>query len=174
GDRRGQALASGAVPRSGLGPRVPQPAAHPRPHAGGAPPAGDAGLRDAVDGAPARALGGAGRGAHARGQRRPGAAPPGLPARRPGLRLVAPALAVLAAVTAFPALWVIWLSFQRRIPIFGIEQFEGLRNYTFLATDPRFWSAARVTLIFTVVSVGLELVLGLLVALALAGQRRGL
>lgn len=97
-----------------------------------------------------------------------------LAARGAGLVLVAPALAVLAAVTAFPALWVIWLSFQRRIPIFGIEQFEGLRNYTFLATDPRFWSAARVTLIFTVVSVGLELVLGLLVALALAGQRRGL
>jgi multiple sugar transport system permease protein len=97
-----------------------------------------------------------------------------LAARGAGLVLVAPALAVLAAVTAFPALWVIWLSFQRRIPIFGIEQFEGLRNYAFLATDPRFWSAARVTLIFTVVSVGLELVLGLLVALALAGQRRGL
>jgi len=97
-----------------------------------------------------------------------------LAARGAGLVLVAPALAVLAAVTAFPALWVIWLSFQRRIPIFGIEQFEGLRNYAFLATDPRFWSAARVTLIFTVISVGLELVLGLLVALALAGQRRGL
>ena len=97
-----------------------------------------------------------------------------LAARGAGLVLVAPALAVLAAVTAFPALWVIWLSFQRRIPIFGIEQFEGLRNYAFLATDPRFWSAARVTLIFTVLSVGLELVLGLLVALALAGQRRGL
>ena len=97
-----------------------------------------------------------------------------LAARGAGLVLVAPALAVLAAVTAFPALWVIWLSFQRRIPIFGIEQFEGLRNYAFLATDPRFWSAARVTLIFTVVSVGLELVLGLVVALGLAGQRRGL
>ena len=97
-----------------------------------------------------------------------------LAARGAGLALVAPALAVLAAVTAFPALWVIWLSFQRRIPIFGIEQFEGLRNYVFLATDPRFWSAARVTVIFTVVSVGLELVLGVLVALALAGQRRGL
>jgi len=88
--------------------------------------------------------------------------------------LVAPALVVLAAVTAFPALWVVWLSLQRRVPIFGIAEFEGLRNYVYLAADPRFWSAARVTLIFTVVSVGLELVLGLMVALALAGQRRGL
>lgn len=97
-----------------------------------------------------------------------------LAARGAGLVLVAPALVVLAAVTAFPALWVVWLSLQRRVPIFGIAEFEGLRNYLYLAADPRFWSAARVTLIFTVVSVGLELVLGLLVALALAGQRRGL
>jgi multiple sugar transport system permease protein len=97
-----------------------------------------------------------------------------LAARGAGLVLVAPALVVLAAVTAFPALWVIWLSLQRRVPIFDIAEFVGLRNYVFLVADPRFWSAARVTLIFTVVSVGLELVLGLGVALALAGQRRGL
>ena len=97
-----------------------------------------------------------------------------LTARGAGLVLVAPALVVLAAVTAFPALWVIWLSLQRRVPIFDIAEFVGLRNYVFLVADPRFWSAARVTLIFTVISVGLELVLGLLVALALAGQRRGL
>lgn len=97
-----------------------------------------------------------------------------LAARGAGLVLVAPALVVLAAVTAFPALWVVWLSLQRRVPIFGIAEFEGLRNYVYLAADPRFWSAARVTLLFTVVSVGLELVLGVLVALALAGQRRGL
>ena len=97
-----------------------------------------------------------------------------LAARGAGLVLVAPALVVLAAVTAFPALWVIWLSLQRRVPIFDIAEFVGFRNYVFLAADPRFWGAARVTLVFTVVSVGLELVLGLLVALALAGQRRGL
>jgi multiple sugar transport system permease protein len=96
-----------------------------------------------------------------------------LAARRAGVVLVAPALVVLAAVTAFPALWVIWLSLQRRVPIFGIAQFEGFGNYVFLAGDSRFWSAARVTIVFTVVSVLLELALGLLVALALAGQRRG-
>lgn len=94
--------------------------------------------------------------------------------RRTGLALVAPALAVLGAVTVFPAFWVMWLSLQRRIPIFGVADFEGIGNYLFLAGDPRFWSAARVTAVYTVVSVLLELVFGVLVALALAGQRRGL
>ncbi|HKZ07212.1 MAG TPA: sugar ABC transporter permease [Methylomirabilota bacterium] len=94
--------------------------------------------------------------------------------RRTGLALVAPALIVLGAVTVFPAFWVLWLSLQRRIPIFGVADFEGMGNYLFLAGDPRFWSAARVTAVYTVVSVLLELALGVLVALALAGQRRGL
>ena len=94
--------------------------------------------------------------------------------RRTGLALVAPALVVLGAVTVLPAFWVLWLSLQRRIPIFGVADFEGMGNYLFLAGDPRFWSAARVTAVYTVVSVLLELALGVLVALALAGQRRGL
>jgi multiple sugar transport system permease protein len=66
---------------------------------------------------------------------------------------------------------VLWLSLQRRIPIFGIARFVGVDHYAFLAGDPRFWNAARVTLVFTVASVALELVLGLAVALAL--QRQG-
>jgi multiple sugar transport system permease protein len=87
--------------------------------------------------------------------------------------MLAPALAALAVLAAWPGLWVLWLSLQRRIPVFGIEEFVGPAHYAFLAGDPRFWNAARVTLVFTVVSVALELVLGVAVALALQGQRRG-
>jgi len=90
-----------------------------------------------------------------------------------GLLFVAPALVMLAALTVYPSVWVLWLSLLRRVPVFGVESFVGLANYAFLATDARFWNAARVTLVFTLVSVGLELVLGVLVALALAAQRRG-
>ena len=90
-----------------------------------------------------------------------------------GLLLLAPALLALGALTAYPTVWVVWLSLQRRIPIFGVERFEGLGNYLFLATDPRFWNAAWVTGVFTMVSVALELGAGLLVALALWGQRVG-
>jgi multiple sugar transport system permease protein len=93
--------------------------------------------------------------------------------RRLGLVLLAPALVALAGLTVYPALSVLWLSLQQRVPIFGIERFVGLDNYAFLARDPRFWNAVRVTLVFTVTSVGLELVLGTLVALGLRGQRTG-
>ena len=93
--------------------------------------------------------------------------------QRAGLVLVAPALLTLAALTVYPGLWVLWLSLQQRIPIFGIARFVGVEHYAFLAGDVRFWNAGRVTLMFTAVSVALELVLGLAVALALQRQRAG-
>src|SRR5262249_3173747 len=94
-------------------------------------------------------------------------------ARREGLAYLAPALIALGVVTVYPGLWVLWLSLQRRVPIFGIEHFDGLANYRFLLSDPSFWTALRVTLIFTLTSVGLEVVLGVAVALALRGQHFG-
>jgi multiple sugar transport system permease protein len=93
--------------------------------------------------------------------------------RRAGLAFVAPATLALATLAVYPALWVVWLSLQERVPIFGIARFTGLDHYLFLAGDARFWNAARVTAIFTVVSVALELLLGLAVALALQRQRWG-
>jgi multiple sugar transport system permease protein len=93
--------------------------------------------------------------------------------RRAGLAFVAPAALALAALALYPSLWVLWLSLQHRVPIFGIARFAGLDHYVFLAGDPRFWNAVKVTLLFTGVSVALELVLGLAVALALQRQRTG-
>lgn len=90
-----------------------------------------------------------------------------------GLILLAPALAGLASLTVYPALSVLWLSLEERVPIFAIHRFVGLDNYRFLMADGRFWNAARVTLVFTAVSVGLELCLGTFTALALRAQDTG-
>ncbi|OLC14880.1 MAG: hypothetical protein AUH29_09480 [Candidatus Rokubacteria bacterium 13_1_40CM_69_27] len=93
--------------------------------------------------------------------------------RRAGLLFLTPALLALALLTVYPSVWVLWLSLERRIPVFGVARFVGFSNYEFLAGDPRLWNAARVTLAFTGASVALELLLGVLVALALSEQRRG-
>jgi multiple sugar transport system permease protein len=93
--------------------------------------------------------------------------------RRLGWLLLAPALAVLGGLTVYPALWVIWLSLQYRIPVFSISRWAGLEHYAFLAVNPRFWSAAWVTGVFTIGSVALEGALGLAIAVALRGQRGG-
>ena len=78
-----------------------------------------------------------------------------------------PALAVLAAVTLYPMLYVLWLSLQHWSLIGGEQEFIGLGNFFRLAADGRFWNALGNTAYFTGVSVVLELVLGLGVAVLL-------
>jgi len=93
--------------------------------------------------------------------------------RRRALACVAPTVLALGVLTVYPGIWVVWLSLQRRIPIFDVARFAGLENYAFLAVDPRFWSAAQNTAVFTLGSVALEVVLGVAAALAIQAQQRG-
>jgi multiple sugar transport system permease protein len=83
------------------------------------------------------------------------------------LVFLAPALGLLAAVALYPLLYVFWLSLHQKLLIFDVSAFVGLENYRFLLRDDRFWSALANTLYFTIVSVGLELGLGLGFALLL-------
>lgn len=84
-----------------------------------------------------------------------------------GSRFVMPAVALLAAVTVYPVLSVLYLSLYRRLPIFDISKFTGLDNYRFLLADDRFWNALGNTAYFTAISVALELLLGMSIALLL-------
>lgn len=86
---------------------------------------------------------------------------------------LAPAGITLSAVMLFPAVYILWISLERRSLIFGTPQFIGFDNYLRLAHDPQFWNALVNTVYFTVVSVQGELVLGLLMALLLRRPFRG-
>ena len=46
--------------------------------------------------------------------------------RRLAWILLSPALLVLGTLTLYPALWVLWLALQYRIPVFGISRWAGL------------------------------------------------
>jgi multiple sugar transport system permease protein len=84
-----------------------------------------------------------------------------------GMPFVIPSLILISLITIYPALYALYLSFHRKLPIFGISRFAGLDNYRFLISDERFWNAVRNTIYFTVTSVALELMLGFGVALLL-------
>jgi multiple sugar transport system permease protein len=86
--------------------------------------------------------------------------------RRLGWLLCAPAAVVMLAVTAYPIGYAVWLSLQRydlRFP--AARQFVGLANYATVLTSGLWWTAFGVTLLITVVSVAVELVLGMGLAL---------
>ncbi len=87
--------------------------------------------------------------------------------RENGNRFVMPAVVLLSLVTIYPILSVLYLSLQRRLPIFDVSKFTGLDNYRFLLRDDRFWNALRNTVYFAATSVTLELLFGLVIALLL-------
>ncbi len=87
--------------------------------------------------------------------------------REKGNRFVMPTVVLLSLITVYPVISVLYLSLRRRMLIFDISQFVGLDNYLFLMKDSRFWNAFWNTTYFTGVSVTLELLLGLSIALLL-------
>ncbi|MCT0225047.1 carbohydrate ABC transporter permease [Synechococcus sp. CS-1328] len=84
------------------------------------------------------------------------------------LVLIAPALLLLLAVFVWPMGYYGWLSLQAQSVFTGLEPVPvGLANWQRLLGDARFWQDAAQTLRFSGVSVGLELLLGLAIALVL-------
>lgn len=82
-----------------------------------------------------------------------------------GRWFVMPSLILLSIVTIYPLIYVLYLSLQRRLLIFDVARFVGIDNYLFLLRDDRFFNAFKNTLYFTVLSVTLELLLGLAIAI---------
>jgi multiple sugar transport system permease protein len=81
---------------------------------------------------------------------------------------VAPAAIVMVAVTGYPILYAIWLSLQRSDLRFPDEaEFVGLGNYITVLSSNLWWSDLGRTVLIMVVSVAIELVLGMLLALVM-------
>jgi multiple sugar transport system permease protein len=88
--------------------------------------------------------------------------------RKLGWMLCAPAVIVMVAVTAYPVGYAVALSLQRadlRFP--AANKFIGLSNYGHVLGAKLWWQDVLHTFIITVFSVGIELVLGMLLALVM-------
>jgi multiple sugar transport system permease protein len=88
--------------------------------------------------------------------------------RKLAYMLCAPAVIAMLLVTGWPILYALYLSFQRfdlRFP--DQKEFVGLSNYGDVLSSTTWWSDVATTLIITVVSVSIELVLGMLIALVM-------
>jgi len=108
-----------------------------------------------------------------RGRRRKGKSY-GSEERRLAALLLTPAMAVIALVAAYPIGYAIWLSlteYSVRVP--GKWRFVGFDNYTEAFGSTEFWESVKNTFVFTGLSVTLELVIGLGMALAMHEAFRG-
>jgi multiple sugar transport system permease protein len=89
--------------------------------------------------------------------------------------LTAPALVVVALVTLVPIAFSVFLSLSAVRP--GVDGFQftfiGFENYVEALENPAVWSALSFTGIYTVVSVAIEIALGLAVAVVIDRMTRG-
>jgi len=82
--------------------------------------------------------------------------------------LCAPAVIVMLAVTAYPVLYAIYLSLLRADLRFPHDRtWVGLNNYGTVLSSPLWWADLWHTVLIMVVSVALELVIGMLLALVM-------
>ena len=86
--------------------------------------------------------------------------------RKLGWMLCAPAVFVMLLVTAYPIGYAIYLSLQRADLRFPAQnEFVGLTNYVTVLSSSLWWADLWHTALITLVSVSIELVLGMLLAI---------
>jgi len=91
---------------------------------------------------------------------------------------IAPTLLIVGVVFVWPVLYSLWLSFNRyNLDVSPTPSFAWLHNYALIFTDPLYradvLSTTGRTVLFTVISVPIELVFGLAFALLLNEEFRG-
>ena len=94
--------------------------------------------------------------------------------RRLAGMMLSPALVVIGLVAAYPIGYAIWLSLNEysvRVP--GLSRWAGFGNYSDALRSSEFWDAVKTTFLFTGISVSLELVIGLGMALAMHEAFKG-
>jgi trehalose/maltose transport system permease protein len=89
--------------------------------------------------------------------------------------MLVPALVLVVLVAIYPLGRTVWDSFTNRQFLAGIEptEFVGLQNYRDLLDDTIFRDSVVTTVKFTVITVTIELVLGMIIALAVNSGFRG-
>lgn len=87
---------------------------------------------------------------------------------RLGQKLVAPAIILMLLVTAFPMLRALWLSvYDYALTAPDDRDFIGVSNYVTALTDPLFWQTTGITVLYMVVTVAIELVIGFVFAMVM-------
>jgi len=85
-----------------------------------------------------------------------------------------PTLVVLAGVAGWPLLRTIWFAFTNATLSSGeAPELTGVENFVTVVEDPVWWRSVRNTFLFTGVSVTLETVLGMIIALTLNSRFPG-
>jgi len=96
----------------------------------------------------------------------------GNPERRTAYYMILPALFIILVVAFYPIAYSFYLSFFQA-NVNNVGNFVGIQNYVSMFQNSEFLDGLRNTVIFTVVSVFFEFMIGLAIALAINRAFRG-
>jgi len=88
--------------------------------------------------------------------------------RRTFLAFVSPSVAIMLLLMVLPLVTAIWLGFNFiTFKNLAMPQWVGLENYTEVLSDPAFWASLRFTLLYIVITVPCQILIGFCIALLL-------
>jgi multiple sugar transport system permease protein len=88
--------------------------------------------------------------------------------RRTFLAFVSPSVAIMLLLMVLPLVTAIWLGFNFiTFKNLTTPQWVGLENYTEVLSDPAFWASLRFTLLYIVITVPCQILIGFFIALLL-------
>lgn len=85
----------------------------------------------------------------------------------------APAIITLFIIVIFPVVYNIYMSLNKWKIGLGSPKFIGLQNYLDVFFDPRFWNGLKVMFYFSGLSLSIEIILGLLIAVYFNKEFKG-
>ena len=89
------------------------------------------------------------------------------------LVFIGPSVVFVVLLSLYPSLYSIFLSFTDKSLVRQSHQFVGFHNYVELFGSQEFWSSLRVTIIYVLVTIFLQLTIGLCLALLTNQPRPG-
>jgi multiple sugar transport system permease protein len=93
--------------------------------------------------------------------------------QKTGIILITPSVFLICALLVYPVLYGVWLSFFKKHSFFPEQRFVGLANYLYLLRDSEFWMSLWYGTYYSVSTIVLQIVIGVIAALILNEAFRG-
>jgi multiple sugar transport system permease protein len=87
--------------------------------------------------------------------------------------LIAPAIILICSLLVYPVLYGVWLSLFKKHSFFPDQRFVGLANYLYLLKNSDFWMSVWYGTVYSVSTIVLQIVVGIIAALIVNEAFRG-
>ena len=93
--------------------------------------------------------------------------------QKAGILLITPSVFLICALLVYPVLYGVWLSFFKKHSFFPEQKFVGIANYLYLLRDSEFWMSLWYGTFYSVSTIVLQIIIGVIAALILNEAFRG-